>query len=317
MSVIDIMKNFGEFYEPSDIEETIEEIIGSEEQKSFLHDFFQAINVINTMPEGELPFSITLSALLVGPPGTGKTTLCKAFAKHYKVPIFLVYADSLIGSILGKTLNNIRDVLNAAHTYAKNKTPVVVFFDELDAIASERSSVYEVGEIKRAVVTLLQRMDSILNSKDPIAFLGATNHQHLLDSAVWRRFCYHISFPFPDVKIRKQIINNFLEQLKSSSNFTIQVSEAQIDSVASEEVTGGFTGADIKRGFQIALLRALKDRILDNDKLSLSLQSAGGTKTHIDNEKRMSGREQFDSGQNIQNNKTIKGKSNLKAKKVL
>ncbi|MHA2339920.1 MAG: AAA family ATPase [Candidatus Hodarchaeales archaeon] len=317
MSAIDVMKNFGEFYEPSNIEESIEEIIGSEEQKSFLHDYFQAIKAINTMPEGELPFSITLSALLVGPPGTGKTTLCKAFAKHYEVPIYLVYADSLIGSILGKTLNNIRDVLNAAHTYAKNKTPIVVFFDELDAIASERSSIYEVGEIKRAVVTLLQRMDSILNSRDPIAFLAATNHQHLLDSAVWRRFCYHISFPFPDVNMRKQIIITFLNQMKSSSNMTIQVSDAQIDSLASEEVSGGFTGADVKRGFQIAILRSLKDRILDNDKLSISIQSAGGTRTHIDNERRMSGRQEYGNQQNFEPSRENKAKSPLKTKKVL
>jgi len=218
----------------------------------------------------------------------------------------------LIGSILGKTLNNIRDVLSAAHGFARAKTPIIVFFDELDAIASERSSVYEVGEIKRAVVTLLQRMDSILGSKDPIAFLGATNHQHLLDSAVWRRFCYHIAFPFPDRPMRTGIIRSFVGQIQKAGSIIMQTTDAQIEALGSDEISGGFTGADIKRGFQIAILKALKDRILDDEILSQSIQSAGGTQTHIDNEARMSGRSGTDSGTGppavLENRQTLKPK---------
>lgn len=287
---VDVMNNFGELFLPGTIQETSEEIVGYKSQKDFLHDFFSAVKTIAEMKDSELPFGVSLSALLTGPPGTGKTSLAKAMSKEYGLPIFLVYADSLIGSILGKTLNNIRDALAAAHQYAQNEGPIVVFFDELDAIASERSSVYEVGEIKRAVVTLLQRMDAILASKDPIAFLGATNHQHLLDSAVWRRFCYHISFPFPDQSMRKEIVRSFLKQLESSY-LQVKLSDYQLDTLASETVTGGFTGADLKRGVQIAVLRALKGRVMTEQILLESLQSAGGTQQHIENEKRMSGRE--------------------------
>lgn len=285
------MNNFGELFLPKDINERIDDIVGYNNQKSFLHDFYSALKSISEIQHSEegLPFGITLSALLTGPPGTGKTTLSKAFAKKYKTPIYLIYADSLIGSILGKTLSNIKQALTAAHNYAKTEGPIIVFFDELDAIASERSSVYEVGEIKRAVVTLLQRMDTILISKDPIAFLGATNHQHLLDSAVWRRFCYHISFDFPDKEMRKSIMENFLKMLKKSVIQT-QISDFQLDSLSDDSITGGFTGADLKRGFQIGLLRGFKDKILDDNILSESLISAGGTMQHIDNEKMMSGR---------------------------
>ena len=322
---IDIMKQYGEFFNPADIQETIDDIVGYDEQKAFLHDFYSAILAVTKMSDGELPFAFTVSGFLVGPPGTGKTTLCKAFAKYYDIPIYLIYADSLIGSILGKTLNNIRDVLNAAHSYAKNKTPLIDFFDELDAIASERSSIYEVGEIKRAVVTLLQRMDSILSSNDPIAFLGATNHQHLLDSAVWRRFCYHLIFPFPDVSIREQIINSFIEQLKKTEYIQVQVSDFQVKSLSSDEITKGFTGADLKRGFQIAVLRAIKDRILDDEKQASSIQSAGGTQTHIDNEQRMSGRSESSSSdsnstmftQNQNSSYSPPAKSNIAKKDVL
>ena len=285
------MNSFGEIFYPNDVVETINDIIGYDEQKSFLHDFYSALKSLEKLAETDeaLPFGVTLSALLTGPPGTGKTTLCKAFAKHYEIPIFLIYADSLIGSILGKTLNNIRDALSSAHKYAQTEGPIIVFFDEIDAIASERSSVYEVGEIKRAVVTLLQRMDTILASSSPIAFLGATNHQHLLDSAVWRRFCYHITFPFPDVDMRKTIMKNFLDQL-SGSIITLQVSDSHLDTLAGDGITGGFTGADLKRGFQIGVLRGFKDKVLTEGILLESLLSAGGTKQHIENEKRMSGR---------------------------
>ena len=287
----DVMNSFGEIFYPNDIVESTDDIIGYSEQKSFLHDFYSALKTLEKMTESDeaLPFGVTLSALLTGPPGTGKTTLCKAFAKEYEIPIFLIYADSLIGSILGKTLNNIRDALSAAQKYSQTEGPIIVFFDEIDAIASERSSVYEVGEIKRAVVTLLQRMDMILAGSGPIAFLGATNHQHLLDSAVWRRFCYHISFPFPDVVMRKTIMKNFLTQL-SQSVITIQISDSHLDTLSSDQFTGGFTGADLKRGFQIGVLRGLKDKILTEEILLESLLSAGGTKQHIENEKRMSGR---------------------------
>ena len=285
------MNSFGEIFYPNDVIENIDDIIGYDEQKSFLHDFYSALKSLEKLAETDeaLPFGVTLSALLTGPPGTGKTTLCKAFAKQYEVPIFLIYADSLIGSILGKTLNNIRDALSSDHKYAQTEGPIIVFFDEIDAIASERSSVYEVGEIKRAVVTLLQRMDTILASSSPIAFLGATNHQHLLDSAVWRRFCYHITFPFPDITMRKTIMKNFLDQL-SGSIITLQVSDSHLNTLAGDNITGGFTGADLKRGFQIGVLRGFKDKVLTEGILMESLLSAGGTKQHIENEKRMSGR---------------------------
>ncbi|MHA2362768.1 MAG: AAA family ATPase [Candidatus Hodarchaeales archaeon] len=311
MKAIEIMKNFGEVFFPEDIQESIDEIVGYESQKDFLHDFYAAIKSIASMSDSELPFAISLSALLVGPPGTGKTTLAKAYAKKYELPIFLVYADSLIGSILGKTLNNIRDALSAAHQYARNKTPILVFFDELDAIASERSSVYEVGEIKRAVVTLLQRMDAILASGDPIAFIGATNHQYLLDSAVWRRFCYNISFNFPVSSVRKEILRSFIKKIENSA-IQVQITDFQLETLSSDEITGGYTGADLRRGFQIAILRALKDKNINEAILVNSLKSAGGTERHIENEARMAGR--LEEGQKTENSRDFK--SRLKNKKV-
>jgi SpoVK/Ycf46/Vps4 family AAA+-type ATPase len=308
------MNSFGEIFYPNDVIETIDEIVGYDEQKSFLHDFYSALKSIEKMSESDeaIPFGVTLSALLTGPPGTGKTSLCKAFAKKYEIPIYLIYADSLIGSILGKTLSNIRDALTAANNYSQSEGPIIVFFDEIDAIASERSSVYEVGEIKRAVVTLLQRMDTILAGTSPIAFLGATNHQHLLDSAVWRRFCYHITFPFPDELMRRSIMKNFLSKL-SGSFINVQVSDSHLDTLASEEITGGFTGADIKRGFQIGILRGFKDKIVTEGILLESLLSAGGTKQHIENEKRMSGRTENESiNQTVQTEKNSKNLSRTK-----
>jgi SpoVK/Ycf46/Vps4 family AAA+-type ATPase len=127
--------------------------------------------------------------LMVGPPGTGKTTLAEAIAEAVAVPLFVVRYESMIGSYLGETAARLKRVFDYART-----TPCVLFFDEFDAIGKERGDVHETGEIKRVVSSLLMQVDELPSYTIVVA---ATNHPELLDRAAWRRFRLRLSLPLP------------------------------------------------------------------------------------------------------------------------
>jgi SpoVK/Ycf46/Vps4 family AAA+-type ATPase len=127
--------------------------------------------------------------LLVGPPGTGKTTLAEAIAEAVSVPLFVVRYEAMIGSYLGETASRLKRIIDYAKT-----TPCVLFFDEFDAIGKERGDIHETGEIKRVVSTLLMQIDE-LPSYALVA--AATNHPELLDRAAWRRFQVRVQLHLP------------------------------------------------------------------------------------------------------------------------
>lgn len=139
--------------------------------------------------------------LLVGAPGTGKTSLAEAVAEAIAVPLLLVRYDTIIGSYLGETASRLQRVFDYART-----TPCVLFFDEFDAIGKERGDIHETGEIKRVVSSLLLQIDN-LPSYTVVA--GATNHPELLDRASWRRFQLRITLPLPDTRAVACYIENF------------------------------------------------------------------------------------------------------------
>lgn len=143
--------------------------------------------------------------LLVGPPGTGKTTLAEAIAEAAGVPMFVVRYEAMIGSYLGETAARLKRVFDYART-----TPCVLFFDEFDAIGKERGDIHETGEIKRVVTSLLMQVDD-LPSYTIIA--AATNHPELLDRASWRRFQVRLPLPIPDSGALTAYIQAFSERL--------------------------------------------------------------------------------------------------------
>ena len=131
-----------------------------------------------------LGIGVSNTLLLYGPPGCGKTKCAYLIAKSLNLPLVIARLDSLISSYLGTTAKNIRSLFEFVQ-----KIPCVLFLDEFDAIAKARDDNNELGELKRVVNSLLQNVDSM--SKDSL-LLAATNHQQLLDSAVWRRFDYKL-----------------------------------------------------------------------------------------------------------------------------
>jgi SpoVK/Ycf46/Vps4 family AAA+-type ATPase len=142
--------------------------------------------------------------LLVGAPGTGKTSLAEAVAEAAAVPLFVVRYELMIGSYLGETAARLKRVFDYART-----TPCVLFFDEFDAIGKERGDIHETGEIKRVVTSLLMQVDE-LPSYSIIA--GATNHPELLDRASWRRFQLRLMLPMPTTQALASYIDTFTQR---------------------------------------------------------------------------------------------------------
>jgi SpoVK/Ycf46/Vps4 family AAA+-type ATPase len=142
--------------------------------------------------------------LLVGPPGTGKTTLAETIAEAVSVPLFGVRYEAMIGSYLGETASRLKRIIDYAKT-----TPCVLFFDEFDAIGKERGDIHETGEIKRVVSTLLMQIDE-LPSYTVVA--AATNHPELLDRAAWRRFQVRVQLKLPTHRELTSYLQEFLNR---------------------------------------------------------------------------------------------------------
>lgn len=139
--------------------------------------------------------------LLVGPPGNGKTALAEALAHELSLPLLVVRYDLLIGSYLGETAGRLRKLVEHVRT-----TPCVLFFDEFDAIGKERGDKHETGEIKRVVSSLLMHVDELPSY---VVVVAATNHEELLDRAVWRRFQMKIELPPPTPAEARRFIGRF------------------------------------------------------------------------------------------------------------
>ena len=144
--------------------------------------------------------SPTRTALLLGPPGVGKTMAARWIAASLGQPLLLLDLSAVMSSLLGRTGMNLRHVLD----YAKAQR-CVLLIDELDSIGKRRNDDSDVGELKRLVTVMLQEVDQWPDS----LLLGATNHPGLLDPAIWRRFEVAVEFPLPDLVARVQAVERF------------------------------------------------------------------------------------------------------------
>jgi SpoVK/Ycf46/Vps4 family AAA+-type ATPase len=171
-----------------------------------------------------------MSLMLFGAPGTGKTMLSHAIARELDLPVVVARLDGLVSSFLGTTARNIANLFSFANRYR-----CILLLDEFDAVAKLRDDPNELGELKRVVNTLLQCLDSRAESGFTIAI---TNHEVLLDPAVWRRFDIRIEVPKPDWSTRLHLV-------RSRFDGTISLSDVQLRYLA--WLTAGQTGADIER----------------------------------------------------------------------
>lgn len=128
--------------------------------------------------------------LLVGPPGTGKTMTASVLAGELGIPLFLVRLDSLITKFMGETAAKLRQVFDAV-----GNVRGVYFFDEFDAIGSQRGLANDVGEIRRVLNSFLQMIEQDQSNN---VIVAATNHPEILDYALFRRFDDVVEYGLPD-----------------------------------------------------------------------------------------------------------------------
>jgi len=166
--------------------------------------------------------------LFCGPPGCGKTLTATALAGELGLPMAYVRLDGLISSFLGQTGANIRKVFD----FAKPQR-IMLFLDEFDAIAKKRDDSNELGELKRVVTTLLQNMDAMPSN---VLLVAATNHHHLLDPAIWRRFNATILLESPTYEQRQQIVEHFCAE---------KLPEYRVDTKTATVLSEGMSGADV------------------------------------------------------------------------
>lgn len=171
--------------------------------------------------------------LLCGPPGCGKTMTANALAAELGLPIAYVRLDGLVSSYLGQTGTNIRKIFE----FVKGKR-IMLFLDEFDAIAKKRDDSHELGELKRVVTTLLQNLDEMQAN---VFLVAATNHHHLLDPAIWRRFDISILLEEPNESQREKIV---------SSALLTYLRDYQIDPKKLIVLTDGMSGAQMQTFLQ-------------------------------------------------------------------
>jgi hypothetical protein len=169
-----------------------------------------------------------ISLLMYGPPGTGKSRLARFIAQELSLDLYVARLDGLISSFLGSTSKNLRALFDFAA-----KTPCVLFLDEFDALAKLRGDSQELGELKRVVNSFIQNLDTLGTQSIVVA---ATNHEDLLDSAIWRRFSYRLTLTFPSTEQRQVMWVQFIAPLR----FTARDIDLLVD------LSEGFSGSDIR-----------------------------------------------------------------------
>jgi len=142
--------------------------------------------------------------LLIGPPGTGKTSTARVLAAELGLPLFAIRLDTIITKFMGETAAKLRIIFDALV-----ETRGVYLFDEVDALAGDRAAANDVGEIRRVLNSFLQFLEEDASES---VIVAATNHPQLLDNALYRRFDTVMDFTFPNDASARAVIKNRLAQ---------------------------------------------------------------------------------------------------------
>ncbi|MFV0306711.1 MAG: AAA family ATPase [Desertimonas sp.] len=177
--------------------------------------------------------------LLVGSPGTGKTMTAGVLAGELRLPLFLIRLEVLITKFMGETAAKLRMVFDAVEA-----TRGVYLFDEVDALAGDRSSANDVGEIRRVLNSFLQFLDA---DDSTSLIIAASNHPQLLDRAVFRRFDAVVEYPLPTPAIARDVIKQRLSALGTKGVVWKRV----------DEVAAGLSHAELTLACEHAAKEAL------------------------------------------------------------
>ena len=204
--------------------------------------------------------------LLVGPPGTGKTMTASALAGELGIPLFLVRLDSLITKFMGETAAKLRQVFDAIADLRG-----VYFFDEFDAIGSQRGTANDVGEIRRVLNSFLQMIE---HDQSNSLIIAATNHPEVLDNALFRRFDdvveYHLPTPAQALDLIRSRLGRFTPKPFKKDGLVEQaegLSYAEICRAVDESIKEAIMH-DQTKVQRVELGRALEERRLISAKLA-------------------------------------------------
>ncbi len=191
--------------------------------------------------------------LIYGLPGTGKTLLAKALAHETEVNFISIKGPEFLSKWVGESAKAVRETFRKARSAA----PCIIFFDEIDAIASRRSGISGSTVEEQVVAQLLTEMDGLEELRDVI-LVAATNRPDLLDPALLRsgRFGRHVEIPLPDKDACLEILKIHLKDRPINEN---------IDIILLAEKLEGYTGADIKAVCEEATILAIRKGVFQND----------------------------------------------------
>ena len=248
--IFNVGKATGKLAEKDSIKVTFKDVAGlygAKDEVMEIVDFLKNPKKYTTLG-GKIP----KGALLVGPPGTGKTLLAKAVAGEADVPFFSISGSDFVEMFVGVGASRVRDLFRQA----KEKSPCIVFIDEIDAVGRARGK--NVGfssndERENTLNQLLTEMDGF-GTNSGVIILAATNRADILDKALMRagRFDRQIHVELPDLKEREEIFQVHLRGLKLEENFDLEFLAKH---------TPGFSGADIANVCnEAALTAARKDK---------------------------------------------------------
>lgn len=238
------------FDEKNDIKVTFKDVAGLEGAKEEIQEIVEFLK--NPEKYTSIGGKIPKGALLVGPPGTGKTLLAKAVAGEAKVPFFSLSGSDFVEMFVGVGASRVRDLFKQA----KEKSPAIIFIDEIDAVGRARGKNNFSGsndERENTLNQLLTEMDGFGTNTNVIV-LAATNRADVLDKALMRagRFDRQIYVDLPDIRERREIFEVHLKPLKKADDLDTEFLAKQ---------TPGFSGADIANVCnEAALVAARKDK---------------------------------------------------------
>ena len=234
-SVFNVGKSKAKMYEKGgELGITFKDVAGQAGAKQEIQEIVDFLK--NPQKYTDLGGKIPKGALLVGPPGTGKTLLAKAVAGEAGVPFFSMSGSDFVEMFVGVGASRVRDLF----AQAKQKSPCIIFIDEIDAVGRARSKNPAMGgndERENTLNALLTEMDGF-GTNSGVIILAATNRADMLDSALLRagRFDRQIHVDLPDLNERKEVFQVHLKPIKTDAS-------VDIDFLARQ--TPGFSGADI------------------------------------------------------------------------